>query len=100
MTTTPKIAPPSTWEPNFYFCRTVYYTDIELFSRAAQFLAGAEANARAFGRLVGALPELVAACKAAHDVLLTFERLGLLQQNHEQQALDQVRAALAIAHDA
>jgi hypothetical protein len=38
---------------------------------------------------------LLTACKAAHRVLLTFERLGLLKQDFEQQTLESVRTAIA-----
>lgn len=56
-------------------------------------------NAEANAQLIAAAPDLLAACKAAHEALLTFERLDLLKQDHEQQALDLVRAAIAKAYN-
>lgn len=49
-------------------------------------------------RLIAAAPDLLEACKAAHEVLITFERLDLLKQDFEQQALESVRTAIAKAH--
>jgi len=46
--------------------------------------------------LFAAAPDLLAACKAAHKVLHTFEQLGVILP-HEQAVLDQVRAAIAKA---
>ena len=51
-------------------------------------------------RLWGAAPELLEACKAAHAVLLAFEKFGLLAMPHEREALELVRAAIAKAYEA
>lgn len=42
--------------------------------------------------------DLLAACKKAHEALITFEKLGLIVQEHERQALEMVRAVFANAY--
>jgi hypothetical protein len=87
----------SIWEPNFYFCRGVYYTDLDLFSRAASHLAGAQANAERFARLVGALPKLVIACQALQYAELLWDDTRAFEEAFIE-AGRLARDALAEAH--